>query len=206
MSSRFAFGLFFFVALSLLLGACGEESPSAPPAADPATLGWTVLDPSGLNEGQQAQQQRAFQAKDALFASLSGKLVSKMQESGPAAAVSYCKTAAPEIHAQAGSSHALKIGRTSFKLRNPENVAPDWAQGFVNEKRAEPVVLAHEDGRLASLLPIRMMKLCTRCHGGEGQLDADAIEEVRRLYPDDKAIDFAEGDLRGWFWIEVPKP
>jgi hypothetical protein len=29
-------------------------------------------------------------------------------------------------------------------------------------------------------------------------------QTLAKEYPDDQATGFEEGDLRGWFWIEVP--
>jgi hypothetical protein len=30
-------------------------------------------------------------------------------------------------------------------------------------------------------------------------------EELKERYPADQATGFKDGDLRGWFWVEVPK-
>ncbi len=38
------------------------------------------------------------------------------------------------------------------------------------------------------------------------KLDPAVKEVLASGYPRDEATGFAEGDLRGWFWIEVPKP
>jgi hypothetical protein len=29
--------------------------------------------------------------------------------------------------------------------------------------------------------------------------------KVRSRYPHDRAVGFAEGEIRGWYWVEVPK-
>jgi hypothetical protein len=34
----------------------------------------------------------------------------------------------------------------------------------------------------------------------------DVRQALLQRYPEDRAIGYAEGDLRGWFWVEVPKP
>lgn len=193
-----------------LLAACGDERPhTAPNPQDkptPIELGWSELDPAALSPSRQVQQRRAVAARDKLFAALSSKVMSAMQAGGAVKAIGYCKIAAPNIHGQVAESEALAIGRTSFKLRNPANKAPAWAEGYVRQKRAEPALLGHEDGRFAALLPIRMMALCTRCHGSPGAIDPEALKEIERLYPEDTAVGFEQGDLRGYFWIEVPAP
>ena len=45
------------------------------------------------------------------------------------------------------------------------------------------------------------------CGGGTGgpaeEIDAEVMAALAEHYPDDQAVAFAEGDLRGWFWIEA---
>ena len=42
------------------------------------------------------------------------------------------------------------------------------------------------------------------CHGPEDQIIPEVKSELAKVYPDDQAIGFQEGELRGWFWIEMP--
>jgi hypothetical protein len=53
------------------------------------------------------------------------------------------------------------------------------------------------------LRPIGTVSLCTTCHGSTSELSADVRERLRALYPQDEAVGFREGDLRGWLWAEV---
>jgi mono/diheme cytochrome c family protein len=43
-----------------------------------------------------------------------------------------------------------------------------------------------------------------QCHGAREALGADVRDLLQAAYPHDRAVDFAEGDLRGWFWVELP--
>jgi hypothetical protein len=43
-------------------------------------------------------------------------------------------------------------------------------------------------------------KACLKCHG-DG-IDAEVVEKLDELYPEDKARDFKEGDIRGAFTFE----
>jgi hypothetical protein len=36
-------------------------------------------------------------------------------------------------------------------------------------------------------------------------LDRRVRAELDELYPHDRAVGYRTGDLRGWFWVEVPK-
>jgi hypothetical protein len=42
------------------------------------------------------------------------------------------------------------------------------------------------------------------CHGGEEDLPREVVGALAEGYPQDQATGFSEGELRGWFWIEVP--
>jgi hypothetical protein len=47
--------------------------------------------------------------------------------------------------------------------------------------------------------------VCAACHGAPDTFDPAVRAELRDLYPRDRAVGFAEGEIRGWFWVEVPK-
>ena len=181
----------------LLLAACGDRAPT------PA--GWTRLGAGALGEVQRAQQARGVAAKDEVF----GRLTASLQEAfaqGQETVVDQCRIVAPGIAEEAGVTHGVRIGRTSFKLRNPRNTAPAWASDLVADRVETPVWLSHTDGRLAGLLPIHTKAMCLVCHGAPDEIPAPISASLARLYPEDQATGFARGGLRGWFWIEVPAP
>ena len=103
-----------------------------------------------------------------------------------------------------GAEKGLRIGRTSFKLRNPKNQPPEWASTLVAAKTTQPTTLVHSDGRLATLLPIHVKTQCLMCHGRDENIPDEVKSALKKHYPADAATGFAEGDLRGWFWVEVP--
>lgn len=190
------------VTRSLLVLFClsGCQKP-APPAVVPTTSQPEVE----VTTKSVDQKTRALAAKQALFDQLSARLLAAMSSGGPAAAIEVCSKEASRIADEVGKEQNLKIGRTSFKLRNPENKAPDWAQHFVDERIAEPQFVELEDGQLGALLPIKLKPQCITCHGPTDQIDPDVLSALNRLYPEDNATGFHIDDLRGWFWIEVPK-
>ncbi len=99
--------------------------------------------------------------------------------------------------------YGVEIGRTSHRLRNPANVAPSWADAYVADHVEDPTYLAGPNGELGALLPIRLRAECQMCHGGTEEIDGDVMAALAEHYPDDQATGFAEGDLRGWFWVEA---
>lgn len=148
-------------------------------------------------------QQRATAARDELFQRLSTRLMAAMAQGGPPAAIPVCREEAPKIAAEVGEAMGVRIGRTSWKLRNPENQPPDWAKPLVEQRVEEPQFLDLADGHHAALLPIRLKAQCLACHGPADSLAANVRETLAEHYPNDEATGFNDGDLRGWFWVEV---
>lgn len=50
-----------------------------------------------------------------------------------------------------------------------------------------------------------LVALGVRCHGTADSLVPDLAAALREGYPQDEALGFAEGDLRGYIWAEAPK-
>lgn len=143
-------------------------------------------------------------ARDDLFGQLMTRLQAAIEQQGTASAISVCQQEAPKIARAVGEARGLSIGRTSWKLRNPKNLPPAWATALVEARTEGPSALAHPDGRLGALLPIRLKEQCLTCHGAAEAIPAEVRTALKARYPDDQATGFAEGDLRGWFWVEVP--
>jgi hypothetical protein len=127
-----------------------------------------------------------------------------LQSEGPAAAIEVCSQEAVEIAKQVGQEHGVQIGRTSFKLRNPANAPRDWVQPYVEQRIESPQSLTLENGNHGALFPIRLDVKCLMCHGGPDDMLEQVSETLAKRYPDDRATGFKQGDLRGWFWVEVP--
>ena len=181
---------------ALLLAACGDEAPAPAPRGP--------LQIEEMNAQTKAQSDRALAARDALMKALGGRLLGTVTSDGAVAAISICKDAAPEIQARIAGEHGVKIGRTSFKLRNPANAPPAWAAAAVDDRVEEPAWFGLAGGALGALLPIHIQPLCTKCHGPADTVSAEVKGALAKEYPGDHATGFAIGDLRGWFWVEVP--
>ena len=152
---------------------------------------------------QTAQCEKALAARDAMFTSLKGRLMEVIGSEGPGAAISVCAKEAPQIAEQISQEHGLEIGRTSFRLRNTDNAPPTWAAQLVADRVSEPTYLT-QGGKLAALLPIRIQAPCLVCHGAEDTIPTPVKEALSEHYPKDQATGFQDGDLRGWFSVEVP--
>ncbi len=125
---------------------------------------------------------------------------------GPVEAIEVCKVKAPGI-AEALSVEGIRMGRSSHKLRNPDNTAPDWVspimQAYLDDPTSRaPRAVALSKNRWGYVEPITVQPLCLACHGSA--LAPDVAAQISDLYPEDRAIGFAAGDLRGVFWLEFP--
>lgn len=125
---------------------------------------------------------------------------------GAVQAVTVCRAQAPTI-AQNLAKDGVRLGRTSMRLRNPENIAPAWVgpilQAYV-EQPSERIARATAlpDGRVGYVEPIFVQPMCLQCHGEK--LSPEVAARINELYPQDHAVGFRAGDLRGAFWAEFP--
>jgi len=99
------------------------------------------------------------------------------------------------------------MGRTSHKLRNPENAPREWVKPLLQEYLNVPVSKQPRH-RLVKLglhhygyvEPIYVEAVCLNCHGAGVQ--PEVRKEIAQRYPKDQATDFKLGDFRGLIWLE----
>lgn len=194
-------GLMAVVVLSTLWGCRGEVAKNEPvvPLVKVAD-GIEVIAGATPTEPQKAAM---LAAKDALFASLSARLMEAMGN-GPAAAIAVCQREASEIAAKVSADHQVKIGRTGVRLRNTTNQAPHWAKPWIESLTEEPQFAVLSNQSSAALLPIKLQPMCVMCHGPVDQILPEIKKQLVDRYPDDRAVGFQVGELRGWFWVELP--
>lgn len=201
------------VGLALLISAfgCGESPDSMRSETATGESDAGASSEAAANEQQSgvrdhgSPRERAIAAKDALFEQLSGELMQAMSTRGPAAAISVCREKAPAIATTVGNEHSVKIGRTSFRLRNDRNVPPGWAETFVKQRVETPQFVDVDESTVGAFLPIRLKPQCLTCHGPREEIDPEVLAALDEKYPNDQATGFNIDDLRGWFWVEVPK-
>lgn len=146
----------------------------------------------------------------AMQAALLGELTKEMQRGGPEGAVKVCHLEATSIAQQVARKQGVAAGRTSHRLRNPTNAPKPWAAPIVASHAGKPA--AGVDGfvvdlgeRVGLLRPIGFRAACAACHGPRERLAPQVLKELQDRYPDDQAVGFREGEIRGWFWVELPK-
>ena len=191
----------------MLVGLVSFVAGCAPKNSGKIQESGTEDKPAKIVEGEspsEASKEKILAAKEALFAKLSGRLKEVMASQGPVAAIAVCQQEAPAIAKAVSEEHGLQIGRTGVRLRNIGNVAPTWAEGMVRDKSDTPMFVTLDNEHAAALLPIKLQAQCLVCHGPKEQIAPVIQEQLTKLYPNDQATGFQEGELRGWFWIDLP--
>lgn len=188
----------------------GEATP-APPAAAEATPAPTAAAEGAPSHAapEEAPDFRATAqaALGPLKKGLMGALQTAMAAEGPAGAVTACQLEAPKVAAAARTAE-VKVGRSSHKLRNPQNAPAPWLAPLVDgyakagSTKGAPQVVPLDDGRFGYVEPIYLGGLCLTCHGAAEQIPDEVEAKLAELYPTDQATGFAAGDFRGVFWVE----
>jgi len=169
-----------------------------------------LLAATGL-AADQTPQQIGDQVAGRLFASLMTTLQEKIAAEGPESAIAYCRLEALPLTAQVAEEFpsVKNVRRTALRVRNPAN-APDAADRSVLEQwlaswnpsaPPQPVMKEYTatDGtkELRYYRPVPVMATCLACHGSGDEIAPNVRAAIERDYPQDKAVDFEEGDLRG---------
>ncbi len=184
-------------------------SDGAPPSEEaaktaPLAPGWSRLDLADPAYAESVELARG--AMKALGGGLMKELKSAISEGDIGRGIEVCEKAAPEVAAKVSADRKVEIGRTSFKVRNPNNQPRDFAKPLVDARVAEEVLMSGPDGQVAYMAPIKLAEECVVCHGTAEQIPSEVAKMLDERYPEDHARGFAPGDLRGWFWVELPKP
>ncbi len=148
------------------------------------------------------------------FAKLSGALGEAIGKSGPAGALSVCSERAPVIAKEVAAAHGVTLRRATHKPRNQQNAADDaekavlevFAAALAKKEVPKPQTITNVDGSTSFLAPIVLGNpLCLQCHGTPNQdIAPETLAAIQKLYPDDKAIGFKLGDLRGLWRVTFP--
>ena len=145
-----------------------------------------------------------------LHEALRRELTGALEQGGPAFAINSCHIDVTGVIQRIGRGEGVAVGRTSDRLRNPTNLPAAWAASLVRGnagRRARDVEgFAVDLGSAVGVLrPIAEQPMCASCHGPADKLDPAVRKVLAERYPADRGLGFTEGEIRGWFWVEVPK-
>jgi hypothetical protein len=165
-------------------------------------------DYKGENPMQESRESAAAMLKE-----LGGKLQAALKDGGPVKALGVCNIEAPDIAMRISDEEKITIRRISHKPRNATLGVPnDWQTKALKlfeealargDKPADiefvEAVKAGSGSRmeLRFAKPILMQPQCTACHGTPEQISPEVKAKLDELYPNDKAVGFKPGELRG---------
>lgn len=70
----------------------------------------------------------------------------------------------------------------------------------------KPIVKQVDDQTIAFYAPIKVNAMCLQCHGKVGEtLKSEDYAVIQKYYPNDKAVGYVDGDLRGMWSIQFKK-
>ncbi len=147
---------------------------------------------------------------------ISTTLVEAMEKGGVKYASQFCNLVAYPIVDSMSKVHNARIRRVSDKPRNPKDAMDEAeqkvfalfkAKAQVPDAELKPLVVQHDDGTVGYYAPIKiLMPTCLKCHGEVGKdIKAEDYKVLKSLYPNDVAVGYKEGDLRGMFSIRFSK-
>lgn len=186
------------LAISLLLAAIGCAEQLTQVDVSDASLSASLEEKSKLAVDQASQ-------------ALVGTLTNQLQSNGPAASIAYCNARALPLTQEVAAAYGIRLKRTSLKWRNPENAPDDLEREVLELWEATPpqgpAVKQLNENTYRVYLPIVMKPLCLNCHGkAQEQIAPSTWEALQTTYPDDRAFDYLEGDLRGMWTAEFSIP
>lgn len=147
------------------------------------------------------------------FKTLSGKLKGQIQKGGIAHAIPFCNSEALPITKELSKKYKVNIKRTSNKIRNSKNTPSDRelkiTEKYINLKNnnKELIPIAEKvDNKVHFYAPIVIKNNCLVCHGTVGkELTVKNDSIIKKLYPNDKATNYKEGEVRGIWSITFNK-
>ena len=142
--------------------------------------------------------------------SLKGILIKQIQTKGVLQAVSVCSDTAQVLTNNFGLQKGVFIRRVSLRNRNENNYPDDFEKMVLNkfellkqnnelDNKTEHIetVKEGEYTYVRYLKPILIQAECLNCHGNPNDMMTDVKDLIMQKYPQDKAVGYSIGDLRG---------
>lgn len=178
------------------------ETPAAEVTADNRPLEQQVNDTSRYFAGQ-------------AFSALNAVLMQKIKEVGPDGAVLFCNERALPLTDSVAQQHGINIQRLAYRNRNPSNATTNeernilvgWEESLKKNQALTPKIVQNGEqidwyGAITIAHP-----RCLDCHGllQEGDILNETLQQIKKHYPNDKAVNFELGDVRGMWKISYPR-
>ena len=163
-------------------------------------------------EAQITKNQKMEMRKNAsdFMVQLKSILIKQIKSEGTLSVVAVCSDTAQVLTNNFGLKKGVYIKRVSFKNRNQNNVPDKFEEKVLkqfeqleskdklipNTEHFE-IIKENDYQYLRYMKPIKIGAACLKCHGNEEKISAEVKELIAKRYPDDKAVGYKNGDLRG---------
>jgi hypothetical protein len=147
------------------------------------------------------------------FDTLRDSLLKAIGTMGMEGSITFCNEQAHPLTSTYEDS--VIIRRTSERYRNPYNRPDSLELAVLHEmddqiksggSTGTKVVRENSNGEIHFFKPILLQPMCLNCHGTPGdQINNGTLTRIQNIYPNDRAVNFKEGDLRGEWHIIFPK-
>lgn len=175
-----------------------------------------AVDARSDRENQAAAAEARTAARE-LMTTVRALLAKALAAGGPEGAIHICADSAQVVGKRIQKTRQLSIRRVSEKWRNRGDV-PDAYEKTVLKQFAEVLrggaspdtvetvqIVGQDSARvLRYMKPIVVGEMCLSCHGEVAQMKPSLTEALRLRYPDDTAVNYSTGDLRGAVSVTVP--
>jgi len=201
------FASLFLIASLALVGCSKPAETTAAPVAPPLLAA----------EIEEIVIQRGKAIAAETFALLSSNLQTAIQSGGISNALPFCSLAASPLTAGMAEKHGVTLKRITHKARNPASKANETELAVLKSFEATlaagattnppaPFATNLVAGQATFFAPIVIAnELCLKCHGKPGQdISAENRTVIQKHYPQDEAIGFQLGQLRGAWRIDFP--
>lgn len=167
--------------------------------------------PNYSSEELKSYRETGLESAMSTKSALAAVLIPTVSTQGTVEALQYCNTQAIPLTDSVSTYTSHSIKRVSDKARNPANEANETELTYILDTKERiaageeptPKVFAVSD-KVIGYYPIMTNQFCLQCHGSIGkQISEETYATIQELYPNDKAIDYSEGELRGIFVVEM---
>ncbi len=164
----------------------------------------------GQRETLTEQQEKEFitqgdSISDIMQGVLLKNVATAIKHGGTEFAIGFCNINAIPITDSVSALYHVQIQRLSDKNRNPDNAIRtlDDSLAWQKIKSSSSSFEQHSYGEVVYYKPIRIgMPTCLKCHGSSADIESKTLALINEKYPDDKAVGYNQGDLRGMWKIK----
>ena len=164
---------------------------------------------------EQEIKEEAIKAIQTLGGTFQKVLNTKVKEGGLTNAANFCSTNASSLEKEISKTldKGVKVRRITSKARNQANsanseeliVLEEIKEKLENAQNVDLIIKKKSINHYKVYKPILISAKCLNCHGNDKQRDLESYNIILKKYPNDKAINYKSGDLRGAFLVDIIK-